>query len=85
MIISIHKKNNSNAFKMLYNTFWRICKYKFLELQLYYSDWNWIIIVLELNITGDHPGVNIEFGCLGLSLNVHYYDSRHAKDIIKYD
>lgn len=67
-------------FKNLFSRTWRITNFKFLELQFLYHSQMLVELALEhTNRTQDHAGTRLALGLLGVSFDLHLYDSRHAE------
>lgn len=62
----------------------RVCKNKYLEIQLYHYGFFNFEFTFDVRLTGvDHAGVEFELGILGKYISIIFYDCRHWDDITK--
>lgn len=72
--------NLSNPFSDRWNLLWGksgiYSMRKFWELNVYETH-NFIELILNFTIKGDHAGLYLMFGLFGYSIEYHVYDNRH--------
>jgi len=69
-----------SRWEILKHWFGRLGKHWGCELNLYATH-SWILVDIRLQPQGDHRGVFIMLGLLGVAVDVNIYDSRHGDQI----
>lgn len=73
----LHNPWYNNKFKNLFNKAWIVGKYKVLEFEILYADYDILEFSFEWARRLDHAGIELSFGLFGLSFSIRLYDTRH--------
>lgn len=75
---SIKNKKTLDIFKSHLSKTFKLSTNKFLEIQIYSYDFYKFEFLLDISLTGkSHAGIELDFGLLGKSINIHFFDKRH--------